>query len=706
MNKQARAHGRFFGSRNRIRLAALIAAFAPGTLVVAANPNYVLEARIVAVGVRGVGGVRQVGAFHAGGPIPGNPEFLLQTRPGRVLDPGRILVASAFNFGAPLGNARQAPGAILSIDPSSPEPLVIQAELARAEASRGGAGSAIQLFTAQNPAYLNRAYNRNARTADEPAVSNPRYISINNAFGRPWIANSPYGTRGPGTNSVLDPDGRPFDNAPSDEAGGVFAGSATNRVSTAVVPPRSKPPGVIDKWLRYRATGQLTAGGLEHGALGTAFLGPSPDTTGFAVFAVAGGDGSIAQVHVQDGVDGLAPPGTVTPVNDQAEIIGMAFKWIPDRTLFVADRARDRIAVLALGDDARHFKLAQVDYLSAPELKAPIDIAAAVPELANPRFSSHTTLAGGSDLYVANRGDGSLLRLNQEGRVLARAQVRAEGLGIVAAERLRGIAVSADTRRIWLTLEGELPQFPGHEGIVLEVAAFDATGPYFREQARAAAPSSDVAKLGKRAFVKQFSPKDGLGPLFNARSCLACHSDPVAGGSSAWDANFAVRVARIDPATGRVEPLEEANSPVARRRSTRELGERNAPLPGIPRAANVTSLRMPPALFELAGLDRIPDEAILANAVSKGDGIRGRPNRVLDAKGEQRIARYGWKADVANLDEIVARAFATELGITTPLSVALDPRSANQGVDDDGRLVQAVVAYLRTLRLPQRSAAR
>ena len=33
-----------------------------------------------------------------------------------------------------------------------------------------------------------------------------------------------------------------------------------------------------------------------------------------------------------------------------------------------------------------------------------LDVAAAVPEIANPSFASHTTLAGGSDLYIANRG--------------------------------------------------------------------------------------------------------------------------------------------------------------------------------------------------------------------------------------------------------------------------------------------------------------
>ena len=575
-------------------LAVLVAAVCPawlgaqvprmqGNATTSTVPNYILQARVVAVGVRDIGGVRQVGFFHAGGPIAGNPEFLLKTRPGRVLDPGRILIASGSNFGAPLASTKHAPGSILSIDPQTANTVVVAHDFAAnvARANGNSANPALQLFTAQSPMYANRVYNRGARTADEPAVSNARYISINNAFGRPWFASSPFGANGPGASSVLDPDGRPLDNAPSDIAGGVFAGTITDRTMTPIAPPRSRPPSIIDKWLKYRTTGQLTAGSLSHGALGTAFLGASPDTTGFAVFALVLSDGSLVQVHVQDGVDGLAPPGTIAPLADAVSVAGMAFRWIPDRALFVADRARDRIAVLHLTDDGRHFKLDRVKYLSASQFKAPIDLAAAVPEVANPRFSSHTTLAANSDLFIANRGDGSLLRIAPDGRVLARAEVQVEGIGIVGPDRLRAIAVSADAQRIWLTLEGELPQHRGYEGLVLEVTAFDGDGAYGQVPVTSPiATALDTADIGAKLFTREFSPVEGLGPLFNQRSCVACHNEPGVGGSSSVETNFALRVARSTRARGRVEPLDDVHGPVARRHSTRELlsgiGEGNA----------------------------------------------------------------------------------------------------------------------------------
>jgi Di-haem oxidoreductase, putative peroxidase len=679
----------------RLALAAL--ALAPLTATSADSvPTHQLYARVVAVGLHGPAGVRQVGMFHAGGPIPGNPEFLMQTRPGRILEAERVLVASSSNFGAPPADPKQASGSILSIDTKGVAPIVVPERFAAAGGQAGAANGAVRLYTAQSPEFLNRAHNRDAVTAALGAASGPRYISINNAFGRPWLANAPFGVDGAGSSTVVDPSGQPLDNAPSSGAGGVFAGALTNRTQATI----AQPSGLIAKALNYRPSGQLTPGDLSHGALGTAFLGPSPDGSGLAVFAVATADGAIVQVHVQDGVDGLAPPGTFTPAATGGDpaIVGIAFKWTPDRTLYVVDCGRNRLAVLHLTDDARQFKVARVSYLSAPALLQPVDVAAALPEVANPRFASHTTLAGGSDLYVANRGDGSLVRIDQDGRILARAEIRIPGLGPVGPDRIRALAVSADAQRIWLTLQGELPGFAGHDGALVEVSAFDANGPFRRTELHAGADvDMKLVRTGEAAFHRELGPKDGLGPLFNARSCLACHNAPTAGGTSAREENFAVRVARAHPVTGRLEALADANTPVARRHSVRELGDRDAPPAGIPRAANVTSLRMPPALYEVGLFDRIPDAAILAHAVSKGDGIKGRPNQVVTAGGERRIGRYGWKADIATLDDMVASAYANELGVATPLAPL-----PGQPIEDDGGLVRAVVAYLRALRAPPR----
>src|SRR5438046_3209196 len=147
-------------------------------------PRFVLSARVIAVGIPGIAGIRQVGMFHRGGPIPGNPEFLMKTRPGRVLDPERILVTSNSNFGAPLAHATQRPGSILSIDPKQGNTLIVPQRFAADGGQSIAAGGAIRLYTAQQPQFLNAKHNAGAPTAAYTAASAPRYISANQACGR------------------------------------------------------------------------------------------------------------------------------------------------------------------------------------------------------------------------------------------------------------------------------------------------------------------------------------------------------------------------------------------------------------------------------------------------------------------------------------------------------------------------------------------
>ena len=90
-----------------------------------------LPGRVLAVGIPGAGALSAVGAFHPGGPVHDKREFAATIRPGRVLDPTRLLVASPSNFGAPLARPDWAPGAILSLATDAPEPLVVPPDLGR-----------------------------------------------------------------------------------------------------------------------------------------------------------------------------------------------------------------------------------------------------------------------------------------------------------------------------------------------------------------------------------------------------------------------------------------------------------------------------------------------------------------------------------------------------------------------------------------------
>jgi hypothetical protein len=87
---------------------------------------------------------------------------------------------------------------------------------------------------------------------------------------------------------------------------------------------------------------------------------------------------------------------------------------------------------------------------TAPELSTPVDLTPVVPEVANPGFASNTTLAGNSDFYVVNRGNGTIVRMRQDGTVVALRRVVLPNGKDLGAGRINGVAVSPDAQKIWL----------------------------------------------------------------------------------------------------------------------------------------------------------------------------------------------------------------------------------------------------------------
>jgi CxxC motif-containing protein (DUF1111 family) len=217
-----------------------------------------------------------------------------------------------------------------------------------------------------------------------------------------------------------------------------------------------------------------------------------------------------------------------------------------------------------------------------------------------------------------------------------------------------------------------------------------------------------LAARGGALFVMTFTPERGLGPLFNHQSCVGCHAVPGVGGVGPEGLGTATRVGRLTGAA--FDPLADRGGPVARARSVSELGVRCDLAPGIPSRANVTSVRNAPALHGTGLIDTIADETIAASAIPRGDGVHGRVHLVRDADGRSRIGRFGWKADTVTLRQFVADAFRNELGITSPLAPTdLVPASGpgrgpcpgeGGGLEDDGATIEAVTAFVASLRPP------
>jgi hypothetical protein len=417
---------------------------------------------LVAAAIPGVSAISPVGTFLPGGPIHDNPAFAALTAPGQVLDPARILVGSASNFGAPIANSDQLPGSFLSIDPRGPSPLVIPRQFAAAGNQASALGGFVQMYSAQSPLFRNSIHNSSAVTARFTGVSNPLGLSINNAFGRLWPANAPYRLEGIGSSTILDPTGEPLAGAPNPMIGGVYAGALTGRRPNQVIP-----------------------GALETGAVGTALLCRSPDGSKKAVFAVVLADGSVVQEQTLQGLDGLAPAGTVSPVLDRRPAkdredahatprVGVLFNYAPTRILYVSEPFTNSIAAIDLTDDGVVFRVTAVRHMHSEFLDQPIDMTPATMETSDTNCASNTTLDdanGGADFFVANRGNNTIVRMRQDGTVVAVRKVRFYGSSL-GDGRLNGIAASPDGTKLWVTVAGRVPALGSLIGAVLEMPAF------------------------------------------------------------------------------------------------------------------------------------------------------------------------------------------------------------------------------------------
>ena len=211
---------------------------------------------------------------------------------------------------------------------------------------------------------------------------------------------------------------------------------------------------------------------------------------------------------------------------------------------------------------------------------------------------------------------------------------------------------------------------------------------------------------GAELFRTEFTPEQGLGPLFNKQACSACHAEPSVGGMGPNGLATVLRVGRLTDAG--FDPMFGKHRLEAHAHTISELGVACDRAAGIPAGANVTSVRNTPPLFGSGLIDAIPDEVIRAGAVAKGDGVRGRPNLVPGPDGREDVGRFGWKADTPTLELFVAEAFRSELGVTSPLAPAGPlPTGANRcagessAPDIDRDVVRAVTDFVAGLPAPR-----
>ena len=171
---------------------------------------------------------------------------------------------------------------------------------------------------------------------------------------------------------------------------------------------------------------------------------------------------------------------------------------------------------------------------------------------------------------------------------------------------------------------------------------------------------------GKAGFEEVEGDADGIGPVFNGRSCAECHSGPATGGSSDV---LSTRIGAIDD-DGFFDPLLRFGGPTIQTKGI--VGLRGFQFPGevVPKQATIVARRRSNPLFGFGLVDAVPDESFDFEALRQEyftPETAGRPNWVRDLRtGEWVVGKFGWKAGLGSVFEFSADAYKDEMGITVP----------------------------------------
>lgn len=247
--------------------------------------------------------------------------------------------------------------------------------------------------------------------------------------------------------------------------------------------------------------------------------------------------------------------------------------------------------------------------------------------------------------------------------------------------------------------------------------------------------SAEMKAAGQALFEHEWTPNDplaggdGLGPVFNAKSCVACHSQGGVGGGGPNSRNVtAFDVLPCNASPKGAGGLIHRFSVVPEQKETGEIVRRLFPQqPGTVAVFDNTSCSntFPPfdplkshsinstALFGGGWIDRISDRAISHNQIRHGlatiirqfdldfDSVPPGRRRIL---ADGRVGKFGWRGQFATLREFVAAACANELGLGNPLMPQAKPlgllRPETAKPDLDKGQFAVLVAFVDTLPRP------
>ena len=227
----------------------------------------------------------------------------------------------------------------------------------------------------------------------------------------------------------------------------------------------------------------------------------------------------------------------------------------------------------------------------------------------------------------------------------------------------------------------------------------------------------DTYALDQTRFEQPHDAHTGLGPVFNARACADCHQNPVSGGTSQFtevraghnDANGNFVAATV--------PINDGANVIANRSIINDRALIPEAQEHIPDTENIRALRAALNTLGDGFVEAIDDSTLQAIAQHQADVSHGRIHGeavevpVLEAPGQTRIGRFGWKDQHSSLLSFIGDAYLNEMGVTNRLrpkdvttvgKITSDPEDVpdNLGLADIDHFAQ----FVRGTKAPPRDS--
>lgn len=170
---------------------------------------------------------------------------------------------------------------------------------------------------------------------------------------------------------------------------------------------------------------------------------------------------------------------------------------------------------------------------------------------------------------------------------------------------------------------------------------------------------------GKHAFEEVEGDADGIGPVFNGRSCAECHNGEATGGGNAI---LSTQIGKMT--NGRFDPLVRFGGPTIQTQGIVGLNGFQFAGEVVPPQATIVARRRATQLFGFGLVDAVPDLAYMRMAFEQHlfrPETAGIPNFVRNLRtGDYVVGKFGWKAQVGSVFDFSADAYKDEMGITVP----------------------------------------